>query len=68
MSSEEFQIGDVVRIKSGDFRGFSGKIVAVKSNKLKIRLEIFGRSVETQTGSKEVEKSDGSNGIYSSLN
>lgn len=68
MSSEEFQVGDVVCINSGDFRGFSGKIIIVNSNKLKIKLEIFGRPVETEVGSKEVEKSGGSKGLYSSLN
>ena len=40
-----FRLGDVVRIKSGPFASFTGRIEGINQAKalLKVRVEIFGR-------------------------
>ena len=42
---QTFMLGDTVRIKSGPFAGFAGRVEGINQAKalLKVRVEIFGR-------------------------
>lgn len=53
-----FRIGDRVRIKSGAFASFDGKIEGINNSKrsLKIVVTIFGRTTPVVTNFAEAEK------------
>ena len=53
-----FEVGDAVRIKSGPFQAFTGKVTEVDNRKwrLKVIVSIFGRSEQVELGFTDVEK------------
>ena len=53
-----FRLGDTVRIKSGSFAAFTGRIEGINQAKalLKIVVEIFGRSTSVKLKFTEVEQ------------
>lgn len=52
------RLGDVVRIKSGPFAMFTGKVEGINQSKslLKVKLDIFGRTTPLKLSFSEVEK------------
>ena len=55
---QTFRPGDTVRILSGPFAAFAGKIEGINQRRrlLKVRVEIFGRETPLKLGYAEVEK------------
>lgn len=55
---QTFRLGDTVRVLSGPFASFTGKIEGINQAKrlLKVRVEIFGRETPLKLGYAEVEK------------
>ena len=55
---QTFRLGDTVRIKTGAFAAFTGRIEGINQSKrlLKVRVEIFGRETTLKLGYAEVEK------------
>ena len=55
---QTFRLGDVVRVLSGPFASFAGKIEGINQAKrlLKVRVEIFGRETPLKLGYADVEK------------
>ena len=55
---QTFRLGDTVRVLSGPFASFTGKIEGINQSKrlLKVRVEIFGRETPLKLGYAEVEK------------
>ena len=53
-----FRLGDVVRIKSGPFASFTGRVEGVNQAKalLEVRVEIFGRDKPLGLRFSDVEK------------
>ena len=53
-----FRLGDTVRVLSGPFASFTGKIEGINQARrlLKVRVEIFGRETPLRLGYAEVEK------------
>jgi transcriptional antiterminator NusG len=53
-----YDVGEVVRIKSGPFASFTGKVEEINEDKstLKVSITIFGRSTLYELGFLEVEK------------
>jgi transcription termination/antitermination protein NusG len=53
-----YRLGDVVRIKSGPFAKFRGKIEGINQSKslLKVKLEIFGRATPIKVSFSDAEK------------
>ncbi len=53
-----YSVGDMVRIKVGAFRAFTGRIEAVNEEKatLKVKVSIFGRPEPIELGFLDVEK------------
>jgi len=53
-----FRLGETVRIKSGPFQNFTGKVEGINQAKslLKIRVNIFGRTHPVQLRFLDVEK------------
>ena len=53
-----FRIGDQVRIKSGPFANFKGKVEGINQSKflLKVKLEIFGRDTPLKVSFSDAEK------------
>jgi transcriptional antiterminator NusG len=53
-----FEVGEMVRIKSGPFQAFTGKVEEVDNNRstLKVLVAIFGRYEPIELGFLEVEK------------
>ncbi|HXF42710.1 MAG TPA: transcription termination/antitermination protein NusG [Pyrinomonadaceae bacterium] len=53
-----FDVGEVVRIKTGPFASFTGKVEEVNEDKatLKVSITIFGRSTPYEVGFLDVEK------------
>ena len=53
-----FSLGETVRIKSGPFQSFTGKVEGINQAKslLKIRVNIFGRAQPVQLRFLDVEK------------
>jgi transcriptional antiterminator NusG len=66
----EFSIGEAVRIKSGAFASFKGKIEEIdKTNSLlKVRVTIFGRPSLVDVEEAEVEKIGSADDWFTSLN
>ena len=54
---QTFRLGDTVRVKSGAFAAFAGKIEGINQSKrlLKVRVEIFGRTTPIKLGYSDVE-------------
>jgi transcriptional antiterminator NusG len=55
---QTFRLGDVVRVLSGPFASFTGRIEGINQAKrlLKVRVEIFGRETPLKLGYADVEK------------
>jgi transcriptional antiterminator NusG len=53
-----FKLGDVVRIKTGPFNAFTGRIEGINQSKflLKVAVEIFGRSTPVKINFSDAEK------------
>jgi len=53
-----YRIGDMVRIKSGPFAAFTGKIEGINQSEslLKVKVDIFGRVTPVKLNFSEVEK------------
>ncbi len=53
-----FEVGEMVRIKSGPFQAFTGRVEEVVHNawKLKVRVSIFGRNESIELKFLDVEK------------
>jgi transcription termination/antitermination protein NusG len=53
-----YRIGDMVRIKSGPFAAFTGKVEGINQSKslLKVKVDIFGRVTPVKLNFSEVEK------------
>ena len=53
-----FRLGDTVRIRSGPFASFTGKIEGINQARrlLKVRVEIFGRATPIKLKFSEVDK------------
>jgi len=54
----DFRLGDRVRIKSGPFAEFKGKVEGINQSKslLKVKLEIFGRDTPLKVSFSDAEK------------
>ena len=54
---QTFRLGDTVRIVSGPFVSFTGKIEGINQNKalLKVRVEIYGRTNPIKLSFSDVE-------------
>ncbi|MBV8859275.1 MAG: KOW motif-containing protein [Acidobacteria bacterium] len=54
---QTFKLGDMVRIKTGTFAAFTGRIEGINQAKrlLKVRVEIFGRETPLKLGYADVE-------------
>jgi transcriptional antiterminator NusG len=54
---QTFRLGDTVRIRSGPFTAFAGKIEGINQAKalLKVRVEIYGRTQPIKLNFKDVE-------------
>ena len=57
-SKFSFEVGETVRIKSGAFQAFTGRVEEVDNSKwtLKVLVSIFGRYQPIELGFTEVEK------------
>ena len=55
-----FRLGDRVRIRTGPFAAFSGKIEGINQSKslLKVKVEIFGRITPIKVRFSDAEKLD----------
>jgi transcriptional antiterminator NusG len=55
---QTFRLGDTVRVLSGPFASFTGKIEGINQARrlLKVRVEIFGRETPLKLGYTDVEK------------
>jgi transcription termination/antitermination protein NusG len=55
-----YRLGDVVRIKSGPFAQFTGKIEGINQSKFlfNVKLEIYGRATPVQVSFSDAEKVD----------
>jgi len=55
-----FHLGDTVRIKSGAFQSFTGKIDGINQSRLllKVKVELFGKPYPLKLKFSEVEKID----------
>jgi len=53
-----FRLGETVRIKSGPFQNFTGKVEGINQAKslLKVSVNIFGRTQPVKLGFLDVEK------------
>lgn len=53
-----FKLGDTVRIKSGPFTAFTGKVEGINQAKslLKVMVNIFGRAKPVKLGFLDIEK------------
>lgn len=53
-----FRLGDTVRIKSGPFTAFTGKVEGINQSKglLKVMVDIFGRAQPVQLRFLDIEK------------
>lgn len=58
---EEFKIGDQVRIRTGPFASFTGKVEGVLAEPalLQVRISIFGRDTPVSVAAADVDKLDG---------
>jgi transcription termination/antitermination protein NusG len=56
--SPSFSVGEVVRIRSGPFQAFTGRVEEVDNSKstLKVLVTIFGRNEPIELGFPEVDK------------
>ena len=56
--SFSFEVGEMVRIKSGPFQAFTGRVEAVDQNsgKLKVGVSIFGRNEAIELKFLDVER------------
>ena len=54
---QTFRLGDTVRVLSGPFASFPGRIEGINQTKrlLKVRVEIFGRVTDLKLGYSDVE-------------
>ena len=54
---QTFRLGNTVRIKTGAFAAFTGKVEGINQSKrlLKVRVEIFGRATHLKLGYSDVE-------------
>ena len=55
-----FRLGDTVRVLSGPFAAFTGRIEGINHAKrlLKVSVEVFGRETPVKLGYADVEKVD----------
>jgi transcriptional antiterminator NusG len=53
-----YKLGDTVRIKTGPFQSFTGKIEGINQSKtlLKVKVDIFGRVTPVKVNFSEAEK------------
>jgi len=53
-----YKLGDMVRIKTGPFASFTGKIEGINQSKtlLKVKVDIFGRVTPIKVNFSEAEK------------
>lgn len=54
----EYRVGDTVRVKDGPFADFSGEIVEINEDQLKVKVlvNIFGRETPTEVGFAQVAR------------
>jgi transcription termination/antitermination protein NusG len=55
---QTFRLGDTVRVLSGPFAAFTGKIEGINQSKrlLKVRVSIFGKTAPIKLGFNDAEK------------
>ena len=55
---QTFRLGDTVRVTSGPFAAFTGRVGGINQSKalLKVSVEVFGRTTTLKLGFHEVEK------------
>ncbi len=58
VSDLPFEIGDVLKIKDGPFKGFDGTVdeIQVEKAKVKVMVSVFGRSTPVEVGFSQVEQ------------
>ena len=56
--SSSMAVGDTVRVKDGPFADFSGEIVEINEDQLKVKVlvNIFGRETPTEVGFAQVAR------------
>ena len=54
---QTFGLGDMVRIRTGAFAAFTGRIEGINQSKrlLKVRVSVFGRETDLKLGYSDVE-------------
>ena len=53
---QTFRLGDTVRVLSGPFASFTGRIEGINQAKRLLKVEVFGRGTPLKLGYADVEK------------
>lgn len=52
----DFEIGDVVQVKTGPFEGYAGPVTSIENGKVKFSVTVFGRETIVEADYKDLEK------------